>query len=51
MAFGAYGYIKVTKCKLGFVRSRLELTELQRDLEFLEVVFWVVTSCSLVDIY
>jgi len=51
MGFGAYGYIKVTKCKLGFFCSRQELMELQRDSEFLEVVFWVVTSYSLVDIY
>jgi hypothetical protein len=51
MGFGAYGYIKVTKGKVGFILSRQELMKLQRGLEFLEVVFLVVTSCSLVDIY
>ena len=45
------GLHKVTKCKLDLILSRQELMEPQRDLEFLEVVFWVVMSCSLVDIY
>jgi len=51
MGFGANGYFKVAKCKLGFIPSRQDLMELQRYLEFLDVVFLFVTSCSLVDFY